>query len=402
MNMLNGKWIFAGAIVLFFLGWFWWGNAKEEKFTVDVAPLKVHLMVPGKVEAISQEIRLSFDQPGIIQRIYVQEGNEVKTQEVIAELMHDDLAAKVAIAQSELEETKARRDRIVKGPRQEEIQEAEAVVKQCEAEWTYQQTKMQRKEKLSTAVSQEEVALAKFQFEQAAQKLAAAVARLAKLQAGSRPEEIHEAEATVKTMEGRLLAAQANLAKAFLKAPIDGKVLRVLARVGESVTTAGEPVPVAILADTQKLRIRAEVDESHIQDVQPGQKAWVSAEAFGGKKFPASVVRVLDVMGRKKNETDDPKAKMDTRVLETILDVEKNEALKLGLRVDVQILVADENNALLVPRSFLTYVQGAPAVRLRDGFKMFVTPVMLGVEQDSMVQIKSGLKRGDVIVRPKG
>ncbi len=387
------------ALILIGALWYWLTAGKQQKYVVTMGPLNVGIVVPGKVEAVSQEIRLSFDLPGIIEKINVKEGDVVEAEAVIAELRHDDLKAKMDIAKWELEEAKARRDRIVHGPRAEEIEEAQAVVRQYESESQYQETKLGRKEKLTTAVSKEEVALAKMQFDQSSQKLAAAEAQLKKLKTGSRPEEIQEAEATVRVMEGRLAAAQSNLNKAFLKAPIAGKVVRVGARVGESVMEANEPVLVATLADMQQLQIRAEVDETHIQQVIPGQKAWVTADAFAGEKFPATVMRVLDVMGRKKTDTDDPKAKVDTRVLEVLLDVAKNESLKLGLRVDVQIQVGDKPDALLIPRSFVTYVGGTPSVLGYAGAKQVLLPVILGVEQGEYVEIRSGLKQGDVIVR---
>ncbi|MBI3265675.1 MAG: hypothetical protein HYZ67_01285, partial [Chlamydiae bacterium] len=48
------------------------------------------------------------------------------------------------------------------------------------------------------------------------------------------------------------------------------------------------------------------------------------------------------IMGQNKIQSEDPKAKEDTSVLEVMLDVEKKEFLKLGLRVDVTIEVAEE------------------------------------------------------------
>lgn len=399
MNNFSWKWIAAGVFVLGLGAWFWLSGGKEERFTVRAVPLHATLMVPGKIESASQEIKLSFDQPGTIRAVHVKEGDVVAAGDVLAELAHDDLTAKVEIAKWELEEAKARRDKAVKGPRQEDIDEARAYVKHYESEKMYQQSKLQRREKITNAVSKDEMDMARMQYDQAAEKLAACEANLKKLLAGSRPEEIAEAEAAVHEMEGKLAAAQANLGKALLKAPIAGRAIRVLSRAGEGVTTAGDPVPVAILADTENLRVRAEVDESHIHEVRPGQKAWVSAEALSGQKFPATVLRLLDVMGRKKVESDDPRAKADTRVLEVILSVEKNENLKLGLRVDVQIEIAENPAALMIPRAFVAYAEGSPAVLVRTGGKPVPTPVVLGVDHGAMVEVKSGIKDGDVLVR---
>ncbi|MBI1869880.1 MAG: HlyD family efflux transporter periplasmic adaptor subunit, partial [Chlamydiae bacterium] len=299
MDSKNFKkpWFWAVGLLFGTLLYFLWPKAKLEKDQMIKPPLNMSMVIPGKVESVSQEIQLSFDRPGTIQKIYVKERDEVKAGQLISELVHDDLEAQVEVATAAVEESQAN-------------------IQLLETEETYMKDRLARREQLGTVVSQEDLEQAKIEFDQASGKRASS-------------------RALLKVKEGELQVARANLSKVFLKAPIDGRVVRVPAQEGETVMTAVEPQPIAILADMQHLRIRAEVDEARIREVKVGAKAWVSAEAFSHERVPATVIQILDIMGQNKIQSEDPKAKEDTSVLEVMLDVEKKEFLKLGLRVDV-------------------------------------------------------------------
>ena len=94
------------------------------------------------------------------------------------------------------------------------------------------------------------------------------------------------------------------------------------------------------LADDSRLRVRVEVDETDIGRLQVGQRAYVRAEAYGEKQFQGQVIRIGEVLGRKAVLTDQPVEKVDTKVLEVLLELEPGEGPKLGLRVDAFINVS--------------------------------------------------------------
>ena len=62
-------------------------------------------------------------------------------------------------------------------------------------------------------------------------------------------------------------------------------------------------------------------------------------ELFGEKKFSGHLVRVMRDVGRKGMHNDDPRARVDTRVLEVIFRFDSTPALPLGLRVDLHLPV---------------------------------------------------------------
>ena len=64
-----------------------------------------------------------------------------------------------------------------------------------------------------------------------------------------------------------------------------------------------------------------------------GASAYVTADAFGAERFTGKVVEVSRRFGRKNIRTDDPIEKNDTKVLETVIELESNTRLVPGQRV---------------------------------------------------------------------
>ena len=64
-----------------------------------------------------------------------------------------------------------------------------------------------------------------------------------------------------------------------------------------------------------------------------GQKAYVTADAFGMRRFPGTVVRVGQMLGKKNVRTDEPNERVDQKVLETLIELEDGRDLPIGLRV---------------------------------------------------------------------
>jgi hypothetical protein len=85
------------------------------------------------------------------------------------------------------------------------------------------------------------------------------------------------------------------------------------------------------------LRVRVDVDETDVATLRTGQKAFVKADTYGDKQFHGSVFRIGEILGKKNIRTDEPSEKVDTKILEVLLELEPNSQLKPGLRVDAFI-----------------------------------------------------------------
>ncbi len=92
------------------------------------------------------------------------------------------------------------------------------------------------------------------------------------------------------------------------------------------------------MATAKPCGLRVDVDETDVSKVQVGQKAYVTADAFSGRKFWGHVVRVGQQLGPKNVRTDEPTERVDTKILETLVELDPGSRLPDGLRVDAFIV----------------------------------------------------------------
>lgn len=293
---------------------------------------------PGLVEALSEEIRVSAQIGGRLERVLVDEGDRVRRGDVIAVIENRDYRARVASAEAELALREAERRRVVNGARSQERQEAAAGMVEAEAVLQHALTEQERQHNLLEAgASPRADADNADRAERVARaRVSAARERLDLINADAREEDRARADSEVSLARARLDEARAVYEKTFIRSPIDGVILQRLRQGGESVSTQFDS-PVVTLANDQIRRVRVDVDETDVARVAVGQAAYVTADAFGDRRFPGHVVRVGQSLGRKNIRTDEPSERVDTKVLETLVELADGRELPLGLRVQAFI-----------------------------------------------------------------
>jgi HlyD family secretion protein len=302
--------------------------------TDDARPSTAPVAGPGLVEPKSESIRISAQIGGRLERVLVDEGDHVTAGQVIAEIANDDYRARVASAEADLAAREADARRVHNGARGEERREAEADARQADADLEHARADHTRARELF-----DEKVISRAEMDRAEQSLRVASARAdalrehhALVDADAREEDAAKASADVALSRARLAEARAVYDKTFVRSPIDGVVLRRHAKVGESVSTQFDS-PIVTLADRSSLRVRVDVDESDVARIAVGQPAWVTADAYGTRRFPGKVVRVGQLLGRKNIRTDEPTERVDQKVLETLVELEDGHELPIGLRV---------------------------------------------------------------------
>ncbi len=304
----------------------------------DKAPAVV-LASPGRIEARSDLVNVGAAIDGLIRSIRVSEGQVVKRGAVLAELACDDLQSSLQVATANRDSLQEARVRLERGSRPEEREAAAQKTAAAKAVLDQATAQLARISKLYAAqeVSRQSFEEAQRDHEVAQAQYAQAQRNQELVNAGPLPEDLARADANLSAAESEIKLAQDKLDKCTVRAPIDGTVLRVLLRAGESFSLVS-PRPVFTMADVSGRRVRAEVDEDDIAKVHVGQKLLVSADAFGRRTFSGVVTRLSDVMGRKSVETGDPAQKADRDILEVTADLNQATALPVGLRVTVQFI----------------------------------------------------------------
>lgn len=291
---------------------------------------------PGRVEARSEEIDVAPEISGRLAVVLVDEGDRVEAGQVLARLEQRDFVARVAAATARLDVAKADLDRLVNGARTEERNEADAIAAEALAELDHARIQAERAQRLFAegVIPREQLDAAQRDLHVAVAKSSATGERAAFVNAAARDDERRRAEGAVALARASLDEAAALLAKTEIRSPIAGVVLRRHKLAGESVSLDGPATAIVTLADTGVLRVRMEIDERDVAAVHQGQRGWVTAEAFGDQRFSGRIVRIAPMFGRKKLFVDQPVERIDTKVLEALMELEPGTSLPIGLRVD--------------------------------------------------------------------
>lgn len=169
-------------------------------------------------------------------------------------------------------------------------------------------------------------------------------------------------------------AARARALRGFmtLTAPADGQILQRDGEIGQLIP-ANQPI--FYFSRRAPLRIEAEVDEEDILRVRPGQRALIRAPALPEQILEGRVAAIT------------PKGNPVTRGYRVRIDLEGETPLRIGMTAEVNLIVAQRDNALLVPA---TAVRGGQVWIVRDG-RLHRQPVQTGFSGETRIEIVAGL-----------
>ncbi len=83
--------------------------------------------------------------------------------------------------------------------------------------------------------------------------------------------------------------------------------------------------------------MRVDVDERDVARLRVGPAGLRDGGRIRPQRFHGRVVRIGEILGRKNLSTDEPAERVDTKVLETLIELEAGARLPVGLRVDAVI-----------------------------------------------------------------
>jgi RND family efflux transporter MFP subunit len=254
----------------------------------------------GKVDIEGGLVDVAARAPGIIKEVYVQEGDMVKKDQILAQQEDDDsrlsrnrVAAQLAQAQAQLPILEVQLDASIR----EEKRLERLIAENATSQQIYEQAQ-DRTRQLQAQVD--------------AQKTSIALVR-AQLAEANYQVELH-----------------------VVRAPADGRIVRRYANPGSGASTLSVTALFQLQPDTQRI-VRAEVEERSVNQVKVGQMTEIVPESDQDKSYPGKVVRIAEVMGARKLRSDDPSERADERVVEVVVDAEQAPVL-VGQRVLVKFL----------------------------------------------------------------
>jgi multidrug resistance efflux pump len=304
------------------------------------ASRKVVAAAPGRIEGSQEAVPIGAAITGLVKQVAVRQGDPVQAGQLLVRIACSDIEAQLAARTAEHDATEAVHRRLVNGARPEEIDIAQADVKLAEARLAEAQRRVARSLALlgSSAVSQSTRDVDERDAHIAAAQLDAASLRLRLLKAGTREEELAEAQARMLAAGHLVEQTKSELSKCEIVSPVDGIVLRKHVSEGELVSLF-YPKPLITISEIRKYRVRAEVDEQDVPRVKQGQIVEIVVNASEKDRLRGRVASLAPVMGRRQILTSDPADKSDRDVMEVLVDLDDGpEGLPIGLRVSVIFL----------------------------------------------------------------
>ncbi len=319
----------------------YFGTAAEAQAPVTPRPLWA-ASATGRVEPSSGVVRVSAQAGGRIDDVPVGIGDKVRAGDLLIRL--DDAAAwqRVIAAKAE-EEVRLleREDEPVTGlalDRRNAEDEVETARQELfKAWWAYDETlELMR----AGDARDSDVTAARDAVDKAKTRLRDGKAALKKLNANSEMPLPGRLDTSLTIARADLALAEEALEKTRIRAPFDGTVLNVLARVGETAAV-GPQSALIVFGDVSKMRVRAEVEERDVAKVRIGQKAVIKADAFPNEEFEGVVTKIAGALGSPRIATRGPRRPNTVDVLEVVIDLDGIPPLLTGMRVDVFFRLKD-------------------------------------------------------------
>jgi len=233
----------------------------------------------GQLESDRIELTAEVSEP-IVERPVV-EGQMVSAGQIIIRQDATRVLSRIAEAQATLQQTRARYDELVRGPRREQILAARASVRGAQKELEFRETDLRRAEEvfqrqLASPEVRDRAVVAR---DSAKANLERLEAKLDELLTGTTAEELRQAEEAVRQAEARLQSIQIDLDRHTTLAPSDGVIDSLLFEPGER-PVPGQPM--AILLSGQQAYARVYIPESLRVRVRPGTNARVYVDGLEG------------------------------------------------------------------------------------------------------------------------
>jgi HlyD family secretion protein len=292
----------------------------------------------GFVEPVTEVRKLVFKVNGVIARCRAEVGHLYKKGEVLMELDDREQRAAISVAESDWRLAEFEREKVLSGIHPRQIESAARKVELLTEQLRYWQKEHERSKELITRGSLSRADFDKTFTESCQRKteLQQAEADLRLLQDHVRVEDCNLAAAKVKAAKAKLDLARQHQEDTILRAPCDGSVLELMKREGEGARLF-DSEPVAIFGDTSRLQIRTEVDERFVDGLTAGQGAVVFGRGLGESRYPAHVVLIKKIMGKKTVFSHSASERKDLDVLQLMIRTEAELFAPVGLEVDVKI-----------------------------------------------------------------
>ena len=350
------KYIFFALLAVIFIGTFVFLYRKSRpepvvynEISVARADISRTTVVTGKIEP-RNEVNIKPQINGIIDVLYKQAGEQVAKDEVIAKL-------KVIPDMQSLSSAQSR------------VRLAELNLKQAQTDYEREKALYDR-----DLVSAEE-------YDKVLQSLNQA------------KEELASANDALEVIRDGVSSSNATSSSTLVRSTITGLILDVPVKVGNSViqaNTMNDGTTVATVADMSDLIFDGNVDETEVGTLEAGMPVIITIGAMQNYRFDAT----LEYISPKAVENNGA----NQFEIKAAVDVQTDKMIRSGYSANAEIVLEHADQVISVPESALEFEGDSTYVYLKAGDGSFVrTPVQTGLSDGVTIEVKEGLKAGDVV-----
>ena len=229
--------------------------------------------------------------------------------------------------------------------------------------------------------------------------------------------ELALAKVDLRSLQESLLQARAALdqaeellSKTRIRSPIDGVVIQLDLKVGETVIAGTTNIPgstMMVIADPSETLTEVQVDEADIAQVREGQAADIFAAAYPDTPLSGTIQSIASVARQTPGQAS------LSFLVKILLDEQDELTIRPGMSVRADIYTQSSEETLAVPVQAVLFdedastgnednnVEGkeeqAHVFLMQDG-KAVRRDVEVGISSDSDQEVISGLKEGDTII----
>jgi len=202
--------------------------------------------------------------------------------------------------------------------------------------------------------------------------------------------------------------ARTNLGYTRIVAPMDGVVVAVVTKQGQTLNSFQSAPTIVMLAKLDVMTVRAEISEADIEKVRPGQTVWFTTMSGSERRHYARIEKIEPAPesivneGTASTSTSGTQASTASAIYYIAqFDVPNSDRrLRPSMTAQVSVLLAKAKRAILVPAAAVIRrdSKGHATVKVVGaGGKLEERPIMVGIGDDTNIVVRSGLRPGDKV-----
>lgn len=190
-------------------------------------------------------------------------------------------------------------------------------------------------------------------------------------------------EISLKSAQADLRSADVNLRDTTVKAPITGVISARKVNPGESVNAGA---PLFTVVSLSQVSVSSGIAEAAVNQLRPGMKVEVVFESLGMQSFEGTISNISPVQDQAK-------------LYPVKIQVDNPQGLiKSGMFATASVALSGGVEGLAVPKDAVIHDQGKDYVFVVSGGKALRKEVVIGLGDDKMFQVESGIAAGDAVI----